>query len=304
MEHTMKPANVDDLYLFAQVIEAGGFSVAERVLCMPKATISRRIGKLETQLGVKLIQRNTHQFEITHVGELYYRHCAAIVAEAESAQQLIEQHSGHPRGMVRLSCPKELLDLYVGSMLVGFMQLYPEVVLDVESTNRCVDVVRERFDFALRVRPWPLPDSQLVVRPFCRSRLMLLASPALVPVPLPGLAQLADYPSLNGHQEQACWQLYHPCHGTHSVKHKPSLHTESISLLKQAVCAGVGIAAMPYVCVMEELKSGLLQPVLPPEWHMDSGMIHAAYAGRRGMLPAVALLLDFLAENFEKSSIE
>ncbi|MCK3656926.1 hypothetical protein A4G19_14775 [Pasteurellaceae bacterium Macca] len=297
--------DLNELYLFAQVVDAHGFSAASRKLNISKATISRRIAKLEQRLGVKLIQRNTYQFKITHIGELYYRHCVALATEAEAAQELIDQHSSEPQGMVRFSCPKELMDMFVGKMVVAFMQRYPKVKIHVENTNRRVDVVQERLDFAIRVRPFPLPNSDLVVKTFMDSRLVLVANPNLVAKPVETLADLAQYPSLSGQTAEHFWLFYHDeSQQIQKIHHDPSLSTENLYLLTEATLNSIGIVAIPYVCVKNELARGDLIEVLPQGWRMEQGKIHAAYPSRRGMLPAVALLLDYLADQFALINIE
>ncbi|MDO5104036.1 MAG: LysR substrate-binding domain-containing protein [Lautropia sp.] len=300
----MKAIDLNDLYLFAQTVDAGGFSAAARATGIPKATISRRIAQLEKRLGVTLIQRNTHQFQVTYVGQRYYRHCAALITEAEAAEQVIQLYASEPRGTVKLSCPKELLDLYVNDMLIPFMQRYPDIVLEVESTNRRVDVLQERFDFAIRVRPWPLPDSDLVVRPFVHSRMVLVASPRLIAQPLEDPNAVLSYPSLSNQDDNHHWRLQHSAGEERLISHQPRLSTENIYLLREAAVNGLGIVALPGISVLHQMRTGQLQRVLSEDWQMDCGMIHAAYPTRRGMLPAVKALLDFLSEAFRASGIE
>ncbi|MEG0605613.1 MAG: LysR family transcriptional regulator, partial [Acinetobacter sp.] len=154
----------NDLYYFAKVIEYGGFSAASNELMITKSLLSRRIAELENRLGVKLLNRTTRSVSVTEVGKVYYQHCQAMIIEAEAADAAIEMLSLEPVGTVKISCPVNLLHLNVSTMLNDFLKKYPKVRLHVEATNRKVDLMNERYDLAIRIRPLPLEDSGLVVR--------------------------------------------------------------------------------------------------------------------------------------------
>lgn len=161
--------DLNDLYYFAQVVDHGGFAPAGRALDMPKSKLSRRIAGLEERLGVRLIQRSTRHFSVTEIGQAYYRHCVAMLVEAEGAAELIERNRAEPQGIVRLSCPTALLNFWVGEMLARFMVQCPLVQLHIESTNRQVDLIQEGIDIALRVRFPPLESSDLVMKTLAHS---------------------------------------------------------------------------------------------------------------------------------------
>jgi len=156
--------DLNDLYFFAQVVEHNGFAAAARVLGMPRSRLSRRIGLLEDRLGVRLLQRSTRRFTVTEIGLEYYRHCVAMLVEAEAAQDTIERARAEPRGIVRLSCPSSVLYFQVGEMVARFMATCPNVQVHLEAVNRPVDVIGEGFDIAIRVRFPPLEESDLVMR--------------------------------------------------------------------------------------------------------------------------------------------
>lgn len=294
--------DLNDLSLFVQVVDAGSFSEASRRLCIPKTTISRRITKLEQLLGVPLIQRNTHQFEVTHLGQQYYQYCSDMVEQAQRAQHFIEQHT-QSKGEVRISCPKEVLDLYVNAMLVEFMQKYPEVELFVESTNRAVDVIKDRLDFALRVRPYPFKDSDIVTRTFCLSRHYLVASPKLVAEPFTDFNSIDRYPVMSFHKFKQQWQFEHQQLGEKLVYFRPKLICENLYLIHQAVLNGVGIAVLPDILLRKELKQGKLHIISPEGWQIPKFMLHAAYSSRKSLPPSARLLLDFLTAKFAESEL-
>ncbi|WP_206617420.1 LysR family transcriptional regulator [Pseudomonas alkylphenolica] len=298
--------DLNDLYYFAQVVEHGGFAPAGRALDMPKSKLSRRIAALEERLGVRLIQRSTRHFSVTEIGQAYYRHCVAMLVEAEGAAELIERNRAEPQGIVRLSCPTALLDFWVGAMLTRFMVQCPLVQLHIESTNRQVDLIQEGIDIALRVRVPPLESSELVMKVLARSTQCLVAAPALLerlperPVP----TDVTTLPSLHwgNPQRDYHWHLSGPDGARASLRHTPRLVTDDLVVLRQAALAGVGVVHLPLVVIREALDSGQLVHAAP-NWAPECGVVHAVFASRRGLLPSVRSLLDFLAAEFEASDI-
>lgn len=298
----MQPLDLNELYYFAQVVEHGGFAPAGRALGLPKSKLSRRVALLEARLGVQLLLRSTRSFAVTEVGKRYYQHCRAMLTEAEAAEESVALAHSEPCGVVRLSCPVALLAARVGHMLGEFMQQYPRVELQVDETNRRVDVVSEGLDLAIRVRPPPLQDSDLVLRTLAERRQCLVASPALLQrqgAPA-GPMDLSGWPSLDmgSAQDTHRWVLYGPDAVRAEVRHQPRLVTQSMQALRDAAVLGAGVVQLPSMLVHEEMRSGALAQVLPG-WEPRPEIIHAVYASRRGQLPAVRALLDHLAQSFQ-----
>lgn len=292
--------DLNDLYFFAQAVDHGGFAPAGRALGIPKSKLSRRIAALEERLGVRLIQRTTRHFAVTEIGQSYYEHCKAMLVEAEAAQEAIESVRAEPMGTVRLSCPTALLQYRVSELVTGFMAAHPRVTVHLEATNRRVDVLGERLDLALRVRFPPLEDSGLAMRTLVPSPQHLVASPALLAARgLPALpADLAGYPSLDwGPPRDHSWCLEAEAgEETVEVGHRPRYITDDMGALRDAAAAGVGIVQLPRMVVDADLAAGRLVRVLPG-WAPRAGIVHAVFPSRRGRLPAVRSLLDYLAEH-------
>ncbi|KVQ77685.1 LysR family transcriptional regulator [Burkholderia multivorans] len=293
--------DLNDLYYFVQVVEHGGFAPAGRALNMPKSKLSRRIALLEARLGIRLIQRSTRRFTVTDVGQTYYAHCRAMLVEADAADEAVALLHEEPRGIVRVSCPIVLLDSLVGDMIAAFMLACPRVEIHLEATNRRVDVVGEGIDVAIRVRPPPLDDSDLALRVLAERGQCLVASPALLrehgtpAVP----ADLARLPSLDHGVPQAAhvWRLRGHDGASAEIHHQPRFVTGGMLALRAAAVAGVGIVQLPTMMVRDELARGTLVTVLP-DWAPRREIVHAVFASRRGLLPAVRALLDFLAARF------
>jgi DNA-binding transcriptional LysR family regulator len=299
--------DLNDLYYFVQVVDHGGFAPAGRALGMPKSKLSRRIAQLEERLGVRLIQRSTRKFSVTDLGRSYYAHARAMLVEADAAEDVIARVQAEPRGVVRMSCPITLLDASVGAMLADFLRAHPQVELHLDATNRRVDVVGEGIDLALRVRPPPLEDSDLVLRVLAERRQCLVASPVLIArrgqPKTPG--ELMQLPSLalGQPQNQHIWDLHGPDGAHMAIHHQPRLVTRSMATLRDAALAGVGIVQLPLLITGPDVARGALVQVIP-QWAPRNELIHVVYPSRRGLLPAVRALIDFLAERFETQRVD
>jgi len=293
--------DLNDLYLYAQVVDHGGFAAAGRALGIPKSRLSRRVAVLEKGLGVRLLQRSTRRFAVTDIGRTYYAHCKAMLVEAEAAQDAIEVTRAEPCGTVRLTCPVALLDVQVGDMLATFMAQHPRVDVVAEATNRRVDVIAEAVDIAIRVRPPPLSDSDLAMRVLADRGQCLVASPALLAAhgTPKAPADLAPLPSLalGAPQQAYVWQLYGPDDAQASLHHRPRRVTGSMPALGAAAKAAVGVVQLPTMMVSGDLARGSLIRLLP-DWAPRKEIVHAVFASRRGLLPSVRALLDFLAARF------
>ncbi len=293
--------DLNDLYYYAQVVEHGGFAAAARALGVPKSKLSRRIALLEERLGVRLIQRSTRRFSVTEIGRVYHQHCTAVVAEAEAAQEAIDRTSAEPQGLVRISCPIVLMQQRVGAVVSRFLMEHRRVRVHVEATNRRVDVIAEGFDVALRVRTPPLEDTGLVVRVLGGHGGALVASPGLLdrrerpraPGDLDRFDSL-DMTRLGGEHR---WRLTGPDGTVSDVPHRPRLVTDEMMTLRRAALDGAGVVALPKYLVEDDLARGALEAVLPP-WTPPSGLVHAVFPSRRGLLPAVRTFIDALAAEF------
>jgi DNA-binding transcriptional LysR family regulator len=289
--------DLNDLYYFASVVDHGGFAAAGRALGLQKSKLSRRILRMEERLGVRLLNRSSRRFSVTEIGREFYNRCVAALVEAEAAEEVIAQVRAEPRGVVRMSCPVGLLNSHYGALIAKFMAVNPAVEVHLESTNRRVDVIAEGFDVAIRARFPPLESADLVMRRLDESVHCLVASPALIRTPLLSPGDLSGLPSLDSgpaHRDHY-WQLDHRDGQTALIRHRPRLITDDMAVLRAAALAGVGIVQLPLVMIWDDICAGSLVDVLA-EWRPRSSIIHAVFPSRRGLLPSVRSLLDFLAQ--------
>ncbi len=296
----------NDLYYFAQVVEHGGFASAGRALGIPKSRLSRRVALLEERLGVLLIQRSTRNFAVTDLGLIYYERCQAVMEAAQAAQAAIDLSRDRVCGTVRLSCPIGLLHEYVGQMVVEYMLRFPQVNVLLMGINRKVHVENEGLDLAVRVQEPPLEDSSLLMRVLGRAEYRLVASRELCErFSMPQTpAELAAWPSLGCGPpvEEHVWALRGPSGNVYTHRHTPQLVTTDLTTQHQAALAGIGVACLPKSIVDEELQHGALVHLLP-DWQFEPKLIHAVFAPRRELIPAVRHLIDHLAAGFARLGV-
>ncbi|MDE2417571.1 MAG: LysR family transcriptional regulator [Burkholderiales bacterium] len=291
--------DTNDMLYFAEVVERGGFAAAGRHLGVPKSKLSRRVAEMESRLGVRLLQRTTRKLSLTEVGEVYLRHCLAIRDAAEAAAEAVEQVQTEPRGTVRVACPVTLAQTTLGPIMALFLERYPQVRIDMQVSNRVVDLVDEGVDVALRVRSSLEDSGSLVIKHLGMSQTFLVASPAqLQRQGRPGTPQdLArmDTVAMSATDGKASLVLQGPHGAAYTLVHQPRYVADDLLTLKFAVLQGTGMSFLPDYMCREEIDEGRLVPVLPG-WAPPPGVFHAVYPSRRGMVPAVRRFLDFLGE--------
>lgn len=298
--------DLNDLLYFAEVVDRGGFAAAGRALGVPKSRLSRRLAELEARIGVRLLQRTTRKLSLTAVGEQYHRHCVAMREDAQAAEDAVAQAQTEPRGTIRVACPVTLAQTTLGPILPQFLARYPQVNVDMRVSNRVVDLVEEGIDVALRVRGTLDDSGSLVVKNFGATQTLLVASPAQLerqgrPTTLADLDRL-DTVSMSVAEGRAVWQLLGPDGATHNFQHQPRYVADDLLTLKLAVLRGTGICVLPDYMCSDDIRDGLLIPVLPG-WAPRQGIFHAVFPSRRGLVPAVRRFLDFLDEAITRDGL-
>ncbi|WP_341315405.1 LysR family transcriptional regulator [Paraburkholderia sp. IMGN_8] len=294
--------DLNDLRLFAEVVEHGSFTAAARSLGLQTSKLSRRVRALEEELGVRLLNRTSRSLSLTETGRQFHQHCLALVAESKAAKDVVDRTRSTPHGTVRISCPVGLLNSGVAAIIAQYVQDNPQVQVLLDATNRRVDVVEEGLDFAIRVRRPPLEDTDLAVRQLGLSVQILVASPELVArYPAPSsIESLKEWPtvSMASSSERFVWNVVDADGQMTSWVHRARLATDDLASLRVAAIQGVGVAMLPRELVDADIQAGRLQHLLP-ELATTPGLVHAVFPTRRGMVPAVRHLLDALVAGFE-----
>ena len=297
--------DLNDYFYFVQVVDRGGFTAAGRTLGIPKSTLSYRLQQLETELGVRLLNRTSRQFGMTDAGSEFYRYAAAMLQEAEQAETAIRQRVREPIGAVRVTAAMATMQFALHEIIGDFLAQYPKVNVVAHATDRYVDIVADNYDVAIRGHSEPLPNSTLIQRTLAPAPWFLFAGTAYLEANRPPERpqDLHKHPSLFVMRSGVVpeWRLRHSGRGRDEVvvPLTPRLLSDDMIGLKQAAIAGLGIVALPgYVC-REEVRSGLLRRVLPA-WSAGGSTLTALMPYRRGRLPAVRAFIDHLVSEFPK----
>lgn len=285
--------------MFASVARHGSFSKAALALGIPKSRVSRRIAALEARLGVRLLQRSTRSVKLTSVGEEFLKHCNDMIDAARMAFDVAAQAGKAPAGRLRVSCPVGLAHVFLAPVLWKFMQAHPTIGLDLDLTNRRVDIIAEGYDIALRVRS-TIDDSQLMMRRLGVSEQWLVASSDYVASfgPFDSLGSLNLQKGLGPagvRGERNLWRVTAPDGDSSDIAYLPVLATDDIYMLGQAALAGLGIAQLPRNLCGDWVREGRLVRLLP-DYSLPAHQLHAIFPSRRGLVPAVRAFLDFLSQ--------
>ncbi|HEX4741510.1 MAG TPA: LysR substrate-binding domain-containing protein [Caulobacteraceae bacterium] len=289
--------DLNDLQAFVAVVANGGFSAASRATGGPKSRLSRRVAALESELGVRLVERSSRRFKVTEVGHDVYRHARAALSEADAIDEVVTRLKAEPQGLVRVSCPQGV-DRLLAAALPAFLTRHPRLRAQVIVSNRRVDLIEEGVDVAIRVRSRLDTDADLQVRILGRTAVMLVASPEFIgehgqpqtpeDVSHFPTISLTDQPGLDR------WTLVNAKGEEAVIVHEPRLSASTFPILRQAAVDGLGLALVPEYSCSELLASGALVRVLP-DWNWPSGILHLVFTSRRGLLPSVRAVIDFAA---------
>ncbi|RZV01229.1 UNVERIFIED_ORG: LysR family transcriptional regulator [Serratia quinivorans] len=292
--------DLNDLYYFAQVAQYGGFSAASRALDIPKSKLSTRVLALENRLGVLLFQRTTRRVKLTETGSLLLRHAQIAINEAEIAQELIDQSRAEPSGLVRVSCPKLAADVLLSPCLPAFMAENPGIQVQLLANDNRFDPVGDKIDIALRLRQRKDMSEGMIARELGQSVRILVASPQYLaqhpPLTDPQQLSTHDLLTLVDVGEQQTWDLEGPEGEKRAVRVRPRLMCSEWGIVRSALYQHLGIALLPDITCHQALLQGELVRVLP-QWACAPLIMHAVFPTRRGMLPSVRALVDFLAVN-------
>jgi len=293
------PAQLESMALFARVVEAGGFSAAARELGLSKASVSKRVARLEDRLGVRLLNRTTRRLSLSEAGEAFYAGCRRMMSEAEAAEQAVTYLASAPRGTLRVNAPMSFGQLHLAPAMTAFLRRYPELAVDLVLDDREINLVQDGFDVGVRIKA--LRDSSLIARRLAPARALICAAPSY----LAAHGQPARPEDLTRHPcllysyqaEPGVWLLRGP-DGERRVRVNGRLRANNGEALREAAVAGFGLVLMPSFIVGEEVRRGRLTPVLS-DWIAGEPLaIHAIYPASRNLSPKVRVFVDFLAERF------
>ncbi|HEY1557602.1 MAG TPA: LysR family transcriptional regulator [Kofleriaceae bacterium] len=289
--------DLNDIVVFAKVAETKSFTGAAEALGLPKSTVSRKLAQLEERLGVRLVQRTTRKLALTDIGEAYYTRCARIVADIASAEQLVTDMQATPRGRLRVTATVDFATRYLGDIVSQFLAQHSEINVEIDATDRVVDLIEDGFDVAIRFGS--LPESSLVARRLCGVELILCASPDYLasrgtPHAIDELDEHDHVLFTPGSRNQG-WTIVHG-EASYEFGRPARFASNNYGAVLYVAMAGGGIALLSDFMIADELASGKLVRVMP-EWTTRTTEVHAVYPARQNLPPRLSLFLDHMAKS-------
>jgi DNA-binding transcriptional LysR family regulator len=284
--------DLNEILVFARVVQNGSFTGAAAQLDMPKSTVSRKVSELEERLNARLLQRTTRKLSLTDIGRTYYDYCARIVAEVEDAERAVSTLQDAPRGLLRVTSGPN--SMFLAPIITDYLKQYPEVALELVCTARAVDLVEERFD--LGIRAGTLPDSTLVARSLGRVTWFFVATPAYL--------KKRGRPRLPGDLTKHDCLFFGPGLGdlgpqlekdgdTVRLTLSPRMTVTEMDILHAVAKAGLGIALLPAFQCVEDLRARRLERVLR-DWDAPSVPVQVVYPSTRHLSPKVKTFVEHL----------
>lgn len=293
--------HLDDLLLFLHVVEAGGFSAAERQTGIAKSRLSRRVAELERALGVRLLHRSTQAFGLTPVGEAVAGHARQASAHVAEIGALTRQSLAEPSGVIHLHTSVLIAETTLAPILAAFARAHPQVRVQLTLSNRFVDLTEARLDLVIRAAVVPLASEDVVATPVATSRSLVVGHPDLFrDAGLPAsLDALAGYPCLaQGTLAQPRpWQFVDDAGQPFDWPITPAIAVDNLMAMRELAMRGAGLAQLPHAMCQDAIQAGTLVPVLGAVRSRDA-TIYAMYPSRRGMTSAVRALLAMLRDQW------
>jgi len=290
--------DLNSLVIFAQVAESNSFVQAARRLQMPTSTVSRRVADLEKQLGVRLIERSTRSLRLTEVGSELLEHAQRTAELSEAVSSIASNHSANVSGNLRISAPPTISDSLLAPLIVRFQESYPDVSVQVFTTERILPQIAQGIDLAFRVGE--LEDSSLVVRRLLTYRHQLVASPAYLKMhkdpKRPSDLLHHRLLAFSFWTSENSWSFTHANKKNQvSINFQPHLSINEYAGLAVALLAGAGIGELPPIVQPDLVRQGRLVEVMP-QWHLRRFNLSLVHLSKRYVPRAVRVFKDFAAE--------
>lgn len=285
--------NLGDLEVFASVAASGSMSLAAKELGLSPAVISKRIKRLEDNLGARLFQRTTRQISLTEAGSGFHQRVLAVLEGLEEAEDFVSGRSNNLTGTLKVSASTSFGRMHIAPHLRSFMERYPDLAINLVLSDEFTDLVAGGFDLAIRIAD--LADSSLVAKRLAPVRRMLCASQSYVDrfgAPT-CVEELKGHRCLPAHNNDL-WRLEGP-DGPVQFRPEGMLITNSSEVIREAVISGLGIALRSTWDVGQELKDGRLVQLMPSFEGSSHITLSAVYPSRRFLPAKVRLFIDYLA---------
>jgi DNA-binding transcriptional LysR family regulator len=296
-----KLPDFEGLAIFAKVVELRSFAAASLELSLSRATVSKAVTRLEERLGARLFNRTSRRLALTDAGQKLAERATRLLLDGEAAENEALAQSVAPRGLVRLAVPMTFGMKAVAPILPEFLEMYPDVAVDLHLSDAMVDLIGDGFDAGLRIAS--LPDSSLIARRLCAMPRYTVAAPSYLkrhgrPTHPMHLAQhrCLDYAYLS---TPGAWHYKNAAGEQASVRPRGPLRVNNGEALMPALLAGLGIADLPAFIVGDAIASGAVEVILKG-WHQTEGSVHLVMPPGGPRPARVEALADFLAKKLAK----
>jgi DNA-binding transcriptional LysR family regulator len=287
------------MHTFAKVVELGSFAAAAARLELAPSAVTKQVAFLERKYGVRLLNRTTRKLSLTDAGRAFYERIRPLLAELEELELALQADIQRPSGKLRISAPFSFGILHLGPAVAEFMRLYPEVAVDLELSDRRVDLVEEGFDLAVRIGP--MGDSTLVARQLAEIKIIVCAAPSY-------LAEHGTPQHPDDLKQHSCLNYTYSSSGnvwdfvkdgqTHLVSVAGTFRANNGDVIRTAALAGHGLIMQPDFIIGADLAAGRLVPVLP-EYNVPSIGLYAVYPHRRFLSAKVRSFVEHLEQRFK-----
>jgi DNA-binding transcriptional LysR family regulator len=280
--------------VFVEVARAGGFSAAAHKLKMSTTAVSRHVADLERMLGVTLLRRTTRHVSPTELGARYLPRAEAILGEIEQLNAEISAIDPTPRGKLKITAPPAVGNEMIAPLAVDFVEAYPEIELEIDLTERLVDLVAEGFDAAIRAGP--LENSSMIAHRIVELRYLICASPSYLE-----RRGAPERPADIGDHDCIYWRVATGGSAWSFVKEgervtvpmQARLLMSNFAAQREAALRGLGLTILPLLTVREDLKAGRLVPVLP-DYQVHDGALSLVRPPTPFEPPKLRVFIDFI----------
>jgi DNA-binding transcriptional LysR family regulator len=302
----MKPDHTADMEFFVLVARHGSLAAAARALDLTPPAATKRLAQLEARLGVRLVNRTTRRISLTGEGETYLTHATRILASIQEMEDAVAGGRAAPKGLLRVNATLGFGRTSIAPIVSAFAKRYPQVEVQMEVTDRPVDLVENGYDLAIRFGS--LPDKRLNARRVMSNRRFLCASPRYLkehgtPETLADLARHRCIVHRQNDEAHGVWRFYSGEGEEHSevVKVHGALSSNDGDIVLGWALDGHGILVRSEWDLAKYVDSGRLKIVLP-EYRLPSADLFVVYLNRRNQAARVRAFIDFLAEHFRQPS--
>ena len=293
--------NLRRLAYFVAVVETGSFTAAADRLGITKAVVSQQVARLEKEVGTTLLMRTTRRLQPTEAGRMFHARCVSILREAEDALGELAQGRTAPQGLLRITAPYDYGTSVVVPVVTAFTSRYSDCQVQLNLSDKTVDLVADNMDLAVRVG-W-LTDSSMQARRIGSFRQYLVGPPQLAGK-IAALTEPAELPSLpfvanTALREPLEWTFTRGESQTQTVRFKADIAINTTPAVMVAVRQGGGLSVLPDFLANADILNGRLIRALP-DWHLPSGGVYTVYPAARFRPPKVSSFVDMLAEALKR----